>query len=175
MVDYFLGVFTSLGSEASEVLNTVRPRVTHEQNSFLLHPFEAVEIKEVLFSMYPEKFPCLDGLNPGFYQAYYDIVDSEVTRACLESLKGGLIPEELNMTSIVLIPKKGNPEKVLNLRPIALCNVLYMVMSKVIANSRKLVLPTVVSDSHSAFIPSRLIIYNIMVAFEVCHYLNIKR
>ena len=67
---------------------------------------------------------------------------------CLEYLNGRLIPAELDITTIVLIPKKGNPEKVY-LQLIALCNVLYKVMSKAIANRMKLVLPTVVLDSES--------------------------
>ena len=48
-------------------------------------------------------------------------------------------------------------------------------MSKVLANRLKTVLPTVISENQGAFIPGRVITDNIMILFEVCHYLRQKR
>ena len=96
----------------------------------------------------------------------------ELTRQFFES---GDIMEGLNETNLVLIPKKKNPSTVTELRPIALCNVLMKIITKVLANRLKEVLNTVVSDAQSAFIPGRLISDNIMVSYEVMHYLKRKR
>ncbi|XP_031108671.1 uncharacterized protein LOC116013161 [Ipomoea triloba] len=59
-------------------------------------------------------------------------------------------------------------------RSIALCNVIYNIMVKVLANRMKPLLGDLISKSQSAFIPNRLITYDILVAAEVGHYLHRK-
>lgn len=52
--------------------------------------FEAHEIKEVVLSMHPDKSLGPDGLNPRFYQAYWDIIGDQVTTACLQALNNDI-------------------------------------------------------------------------------------
>lgn len=128
----------------------------------------------MLFEMHPDKAPGPDGMSPAFFQKHWSIVGKNIVEVVKSFLETGELLPGLNDTNIVLIPKNKNPTTVTELRPIALCNVLMKIVTKVIANRLKEVLNTVVSDTQSAFIPGRLISDNIMISFEVMHYLKRK-
>lgn len=153
--------------------NLLKPCITEDQNWQLLQPFSPVEIKAALDSMHPNKAPGCDGLNPTFFQKFWGIVGMDVTAECLRILSACEMPDNLNNTNIVLFPKREEPEKMTNLQPIALCNVVYNVIAKTLENRLKDVLNLGISESQSPFIPGHLITDNILIASEVLH--NLKR
>jgi hypothetical protein len=69
----------------------------------------------------------------------------------------------------ILVPKIPSPASVTEIRPISLCNVIYKLISKVLANRLKVVLPNIISHTRSGFISGRLITYNILAAYESMH------
>lgn len=69
----------------------------------------------------------------------------------------------------------NNPISVNDFKLISLCNVIYKIISKVLANRLKKVLHDIISSTQSAFIPGRLITDNIMVAFVVLHTMKTKQ
>ena len=72
---------------------------------------------------------------------------NDVVNAVLDFLNNGIMLPNLNHTNIVLIPKVKNPEKMSEFRPISLCNVIYKVIFKVLANRLKQVLPDIISPT----------------------------
>ena len=79
-----------------------------------------------------------------FFQTYWTNIGMDVHQAVLSSLNSGAILNSINHTFITLIPKVNNLEKVSNFRPISLCNVIYKIVTKVIANRLKPMLNSII-------------------------------
>lgn len=173
--EYFTNIFSSMGCIANEIAELIIPRISPTQNINMLRPFTEEEIKEALFSMMSDKSPGRDGLNPGFYQYFWKDIGADLISHCIDCLNKASFLEGLNDTYIVLIPKKQTLKKTFDMRPIALCNVMYKIMAKAIVNRMKPLLGKVISDSQSAYVPNKLITNNILIASEVGHFLRRKQ
>ena len=98
-----------------------------------------------------------------------------VIAAVLDYLNSGVMVPEINHTNIVLIPKVKNLNKMTDFRPISLCNVMYKIIFKVLANRLNQVLPYIISSTQSAFVPSRLITDNVLMAYETLHAMHSRK
>ncbi|CAN0876058.1 Transposon TX1 uncharacterized 149 kDa protein [Linum grandiflorum] len=127
-----------------------------------------------MFDMHPDKALGPDGFNPGFYQTMWPEIRGAVAAACRDWLKRGELPRELQATTIVLLPKVTTLERMTELRPISLWNMLYRLVAKVLANILRGVLPQIIGDEQSAFMKGRSIFDNIIVAFDLLHYMKTK-
>ena len=97
---------------------------------------------------------------------------AQVTAAVKEFFRSGIMPEGVNDTAIVLIPKIDNPVKLADFRPISLCNIIYKVVSKCLVNRLRPMLEDIISPEQSAFVPGRLITDNVLIAFECIHHIQ---
>ena len=60
-------------------------------------------------------------------------------------------------------------------RVISLYNVSYKIITKVLANQLKIVLPSIILDSQSAFVWNRHISNNVLIVYELVHALKSRR
>ncbi|GKF50923.1 RNA-directed DNA polymerase, eukaryota, reverse transcriptase zinc-binding domain protein, partial [Tanacetum coccineum] len=91
----------------------------------------------------------------------------DVCRAVKDFFQNGKFLKEVNATVISLVPKVATPAKVSDYRPIACCNVVYKIISKVICNRIKGALNDLVDVNQRAFIPSKQISDNILLSQEL--------
>jgi hypothetical protein len=164
-VDYYKSLFTSARPKnIQECTRAVERKVTQDMGSKLLKTYTMEEVLAAVTQMGPLKAPGLDGYTVGFYQKHWVTLGPEVCGAVLHFFNFFVMDPVLNKTHVALIPKNNNPLSVLDYRPISLCNVMYKIISKVLANRLKEILPHVISPFQSAFLPGRLITDNILAA-----------
>lgn len=145
------------------------PVVTPAMNLQLSTPFTAAEVTQDLSQMSTLKSLGPNGLPPVFFHKYWHIIGADISTCVLNF---NHLSAKLNFTFIVLIPKVPSPKYITEFRPISLCNVVYKIGSKMIANRIKPMLKDVISPTQSAFVPRRLITDNVLVAYEVNHFLK---
>jgi hypothetical protein len=144
-------------------------------NTKLKEQYTAEEVKKAAFTIGDFKAPGPDGIHAVFYKRFWDVFGEEITSEVLQALNSGTIPEGWNNTTIVLIPKTDDPELITQFRSISLCNVIYKIISKMLALRLKGILPKIISPMQSVFVPGRLIRDNVLVAYESMHTIKNKR
>jgi hypothetical protein len=149
-----------------EVINSIPVKVDSGRNEKLCAPYSNDEIKMALFQMGPTKAPGPDGFPALFCQTHWDLIQSDIC----DAIRGFLNVEEIQDgfcdSVIVLIPKVSKAKHLFKFRPISLCNVLYKIASKVLANRLKVLLHAIVSEYQSAFVPRCLITNSALIALE---------
>jgi hypothetical protein len=174
--NYFTNLFSTDNIAVEPgFLEMITPKVTQQMNDDLIAPYTADDVKKAVFSIGDLKAPGPDGLHALFYKKFWHLVGPDITVAVLKAINDKNIPDGWNETVIVLIPKVDNPEEVAQFRPISLCNVVYKIISKMLAARLKVILPDIISPTQSAFVPGRLITDNVLVAYECVHKIKNKR
>ena len=128
-----------------------------------------------LKQLHPSKSLGPDGMSALFFQKYWSIAGTNVSNMVLNVLNSGMSLSNLNRTNIALVPKTNNPQRMTEFWPISLCNVVYKLVSKTLANHLKAILPYIISKNQSTFTADRLITDNVLVVYEIMHFLKHKR
>lgn len=151
---------------------TISPIISEETNMRLIQIPEASEIKEALFSIHPGKAPGPDSFSACFFQSNWNVVSHDIIKEVQAFFTSGCMPPSTNETHLRLIPKIISPKTVSDYRPIALCNVCYKVISKLMAKRLQPLLEMLIAEFQSAFIPKRTISDNVLITHKILHYLK---
>lgn len=78
ITDYFANLFTCSAECGSLSHREKVEKITAEENELLIAEVTAEEVKSAAFSMHPDKSPGPDGLNPAFFQVFWNVVGGEM-------------------------------------------------------------------------------------------------
>ena len=172
-MEFFRDLFRSSDPFDLETLFTgFSSRVTDDMNVKLTAPVLAEEIRAATFSVKGSSVPREDGLTGAFYQKYWHIIGHGLTSEIQDFFRTSVMPEGWNHTLISLLLKITKPTKIQDMRPISLCSVQYKVISKILCNRLKKVLPQIISETQGAFVSGTLISDNTLIAHEMVHGLK---
>lgn len=158
-----------------EITSAIPRLITDEQNWSLRKRITMEEVEEAVKSMPNDKAPGPDGFTINFYKACWDIVKNDIWEIVEDSRRSKTILKSLNSTFIALVPKVEEANTPDKFRPIALCNVIYKIISKIIANRLKRILPGIISLEQSGYVEGRQILDNILLAQEMIHSLHARK
>ena len=91
------------------------------------------------------KTPRLDEFTANVFHHFWDMLKEEVWEIVEESRTSKGVLKAFNATFLTLIPKSEGDDAPGKFRPIALCNVIYKIILKVIANRLKPLLPGIIN------------------------------
>lgn len=133
------------------------------------------EIEEIVKTMKRGTAPGPDGFTIEFYQAGWHFLKEEVLDLIEESQINQKVWPALNSTFYTLILKTDNLEDAKGFRPIALCNVIYKIITTLIAKRLKPMLDKLISPEQTGFVEGRQILDGLVVTQEVIHSLKMKK
>lgn len=131
-----------------------------------------MEIRDATFAIHPDKAPGPYEFSASFFQANWEVVAPAVIEEIQAFFSTSSLSPSQNETHVRLIPKSTGAKRVADYRPIALCNVYFKIISKMLALRLKPVLSMIISENQSALITGRAISDNVLITHEVLQYLK---
>ena len=151
------------------------PKLSEEEKTSLEGNITLEEAGIALKHMKNGKSPGTDGFGAEFFKFFWKEIGDFVIRALNESFREGELSTTQKEGIIICIPKQDKPkEYIKNWRPISLLNTVYKIGSACIANRIKKVLPILISEDQTGFIPNRYMGDNIRLIYDIINYLNFK-
>eukprot|EP00253_Pinus_taeda_P002292 PITA_02292 len=120
-----------------------------------IKPVTKEELLAIIKSSKKDKSPGPDGWPIEFFLHFYDLFKQDLLGMVEASRMSGNIHSALSSTFIALIPKKKNSKSFQDYRPIALCNSLFKIITKVIAERLKPILNLFITRDQHAFLKDR--------------------
>ena len=152
----------------NEIIGENSCKLNEEESNSLEGEITYEELANALKNMKNSKSPGMDGFTADFFNFFWIILGNFILKSVNYAYKNGSLSVTQNQGIITCIPKPNKPRQFLkNWRPISLLNVIYKLMSSVIANRLKLVLDKLIYNDQKGFISGRYIEENIRLIYDI--------
>eukprot|EP00253_Pinus_taeda_P031160 PITA_31160 len=141
-----------------EIFSAIPGLVSEDQNKALMRAATLEEIEETVKAMKKGTAPGPDGFTVDFFQAGRHFLGKEILELVEESRMNQKVWPALNSTFYALIPKGDNLEDANGFRPIVLCNVIYKIITSMMAKRLKPLLDKLISSEQTGFVEGRQIL-----------------
>ena len=155
-----------------EMVKTL-PKLNEERSGSLEGQITYEEAAKALKNMKNDKSPGTDGMTVNFFKFFWKDLGDFIIKSLNEGFEKGKMSITQREGIITCIPKGDKPREFLkNWRPISLLNVVYKIGSACIANRIKKVLPELIHEDQTGFVPGRYIGDNLRLLYDIIDYLQ---
>ncbi|XP_026444502.1 uncharacterized protein LOC113344808 [Papaver somniferum] len=133
------------------------------------------EVKEAVFDLGADSAPGPDGFTCSFFRICWNIISIDLFNAIANCWAMKKIPNGINSSFIVLIPKNNKSDAIKDYRPIGLSNFFFKIITKIMATRLGTVLNKLISEEQVAFMKGRNIHENIALASELINEISVER
>lgn len=135
--------------------------------SVLLSAIPIEEIKSTLFALRRNKAPGPDCFTVEFFVTSWELVGADLISAVKDFFISSSLPRQVNATVIALIPKVTGASKLVDFRPISLCNTVYKVISRILASRLRMFTSDAVQRNQVGFVKGRQLCENVLLASKL--------
>ena len=158
------------------LLQKIDTKISKNQNQQLNKPIEISEIKTAIENTENDKSPGTDGIPVEFYKEFYQILKNDlqdIFNNVLFNLK--ITPKTWNQAIITLIPKQTEKlDELKYWRPISLLCSDYKILTKILSNRLKQIMPEIISLEQNCSVPQRTIFNNLFLTRDLIKYTTEK-
>lgn len=148
--------------------------LSHDENTWLCAPFTTDEIKETIWSCDGDKSSGPDGFNFTF-KKFWTTIKVEISLLIEEFFNNSVLLCGICSSFIALIPKRDNPQRINDYRPISLIGSIHKLIPKMLAARIKKVIGNLISRSQSALVEDRQILDGVLAINEMVDVAKKKR
>lgn len=132
-------------------------------------PTTSKDIEDIILKENDDKALGADGFNAIFFKNKWNIIKDNVVKYVKSFFSTDKLLREVNKTHVILILKNLEAKTVFVYIPISLCNFIYNVITKLMANRLQPILSSVISCNQSSFVKHRSIIYALLLENQMMH------
>ena len=156
---YYKKLFTPSNTDKlrqTQLLRNIVKRINSSDRQKLDAPITAKELLDAVFQLHAKKSPGPDGIPAEFYQFYWYLIGDMYMEYINAARRTSFSKYKNTSVTTIIYKRKGKIYELGNYRPISLINVDLKIISKVLTNRLKPVLPSIIHESQTNVLGRRI-------------------